>query len=276
MKVYRKKHLICYSGGHTSALVAIEVSRKYGTKDLVLINHDINSNVEHEDIKRFKKQVAEYIGVPITYVNMPDFDFKDQFDVVIEAKAFKVGNGTALCSNRLKTKPFENYLLEKFPHRNCICYYGFLPEEQSRIQRRASFLGLAGYKTDFPLALWKNRTIYSTKEIGITPPLTYQVFKHGNCVGCLKAGKQHWYCVYCLRPDIWEKAKYAEDQIGYSIIKGIYLDELEEEFEEMKQAGIRPTEHIPFQTFWAEVRKVLSGSKSVFEMVEPDLPCECI
>lgn len=36
------KHIICYSGGHSSALVAIEVARKYGAGDVVLLNHDIH------------------------------------------------------------------------------------------------------------------------------------------------------------------------------------------------------------------------------------------
>lgn len=45
------KHIVCYSGGHSSALVAIEVVRKYGNKNVVLLNHDINSSVENEDQK---------------------------------------------------------------------------------------------------------------------------------------------------------------------------------------------------------------------------------
>lgn len=63
------KHVVCYSGGHSSALVALNVADKYGVENIVLVNHDISSNVEHEDIKRFKQEVAEYIGIPITFVN---------------------------------------------------------------------------------------------------------------------------------------------------------------------------------------------------------------
>lgn len=39
-------HIICYSGGEASALTAIEVSRKYGTESLVLLNHDMNARIE--------------------------------------------------------------------------------------------------------------------------------------------------------------------------------------------------------------------------------------
>lgn len=266
------KHIICYSGGHSSALVAIEVFRKYGNQDIILLNHDIHPSVEDADIKRFKQEVAKHIGVEITYANMEGVETKDQFDVVVEAQAFKVGNGTALCTNRLKTAPFDKYLNDFFPDKNCVIYYGFDLKEKQRIQRRAQILGVKGYKTEFPLARWE-RTIQSTQEIGITPPLTYSTFKHANCVGCLKAGRQHWYVVYCTRPDIWEKGKWSEDEIGYTIIKGTSLLQLEPLFEQMRNVGIEPSEKLPAPTFWKQVRDKL---KDVDIGEESLKPCECL
>jgi hypothetical protein len=132
-----------------------------------------------------------------------------------------------------------------------------------------------GYRTGFPLALWKEseRTIYSTSDVGILPPNTYNDFKHANCTGCLKAGKQHWYIVYCTRPDIWSKGKEAEDIIGYTIIKDSSLEELEPMFQRMKLAGITTTEHEKAVTFFARVRKTFRE----MEVTEEDvLPCECV
>jgi hypothetical protein len=37
-----------------------------------LLNHDINSRFENKDIKRFKKEVADYLGLQITYANHND------------------------------------------------------------------------------------------------------------------------------------------------------------------------------------------------------------
>lgn len=266
------KHIVCYSGGHSSAIVAIEVARRFGAENTILLNHNISANVEAADIKRFKQEVADYIGIPITYANHPDFANKDQFDVVIDAKAFKVGKGTALCTHRLKTQPFEKYLKAFFPNKDCILYYGFDKNEVGRIQRRSSILAEMGYRSDYPLALWKDWTIIrSTLEVGIEPPLTYGQFKHANCTGCLKAGKQHWYIVYCTRPDIWEKAKMAEDTIGYSIMKEAYLEDLEPTFEKMKAAGIVGNEHEDPRTFFARVRKIIKD----WEDDSVDKPCEC-
>lgn len=266
-------HICCYSGGHTSAIVAIEVVRRYGPENVVLLNHDIAPVSEGADIKRFKREVSAYLGVPVTYCNMDGWETKDQFDVVIEAGAFKVGNGTALCTNRMKTRPFEAWLKDNTDPANTIIYYGFDAHEKTRIQRRSSHLGGLGFRTDYPVALWTTRSIQATEEIGILRPNTYSEFKHANCVGCLKAGMQHWYVVFCTRPDIWERGKMAEDEIGYTIIKGKSLLDLEPMFNRMRELNITPTEHIAAGTFWARVKKQI---KEVEVPKESPLPCECV
>lgn len=265
-------HVVCYSGGHSSALVAIEVVRRYGKDGVVLLNHDIHASVEDADVKRFKREIAEYLGLPVTYANHPNVETMDQFDVVIAAKAFKVGTGTALCTHRLKTEPFAHWLEENVTDKSStIIYYGFDKNEFARVQRRSSILGSQGYRSAYPLALWP-RTILSTREIGVEPPLTYGVWQHANCVGCLKGGKRHWYVVYCERPDVFEKAKRAEDAIGYSILSGEYLDEVEPMFAAMKAAGVEATEKVNQVRFWLDAKKRLAV---VGDAEEQDVPCEC-
>lgn len=269
-------HVVCHSGGEGSALTAIEVARKFGTENVILVNHDIHPDVEDADVKRFKREIAGYLDLPITYVNYKDATL-DQFDVCVQSKAFSVtiqgGVKVELCTSRLKTEPFMTWLRAQFPDKDCIVYYGFDASEQRRIQRRASIMGEQGYQTAYPLAMWP-RTIHSTREIGIVPPLGYSQFSHANCIGCLKAGWQHWYIVYCTRPDIWNKGKWAEEEIGYAIHHDdtgpVYLEDMEETFEAMRRAGIPQTEHIPQQRFWAQTKRIINIS------VQPSLlPCEC-
>lgn len=269
------KHVVCYSGGLSSALVALEVANRYGTEGLVLLNHDMHFSVEHADIKRFKQAVADHIGVPITFANRRNAT-QDQFDVCVEAKAFKVGQGTELCTARLKTEPFMLWLAENADPSNSVIYYGFDANEPHRIQRRSGIMGARGWRTDYPL-LWAERKYESSEAVGIPRPSTYGTFKHGNCVGCLKAGWQHWYIVYCARPDIWLKAVWAEDEIGYAIHHdgsgAVYLEDMEPRFSAMKAAGVPATEHIPQQRFWAEARRVVKISAEV--EAESAKPCEC-
>lgn len=266
------KYVVCYSGGHSSALAAIETVRKFGKDNVILLNHNISSNVEHEDIKRFKNEVANYLDLEITYANMKDWDKQDPLDVCMKIGAFKIGNGAALCTNRLKMVPFNNWLKTNYASRpfnireDITIIYGFDYNEVWRIQRRIGVLQSMGYKCDFPLAFWE-KTINKIEDIRIKRPITYQVFRHANCIGCLKSGKQQWYVVYCLRPDIWEKAKFAENRIGYSILRNEYLKDLECKFYAMKSQGIVPTEKINHQKFWALVKKEIGS--------DDGLPCEC-
>jgi hypothetical protein len=258
------KHVVCHSGGEASGIVAIEVARRFGPENTILMNHDINPRVEHWDIKRFKTEIAQYLGISITYANHPEWESKDQFDVCVDAKAFKVGVHP-LCTNRLKTAPFHKWLEKNYPvnpdtwlNDEIVIYYGFEAEEKARIERRTRILKEKGYDSDYPLSTWDN-TISTTREVGIDPPITYEIYKHANCVGCLRAGRQHWYVVYCRRRDVWEKAKNAEEMIGYSIIKGDYLLDLEPKFEAMRKAGIQADEKMRSQTFWAKARKILGS-----------------
>lgn len=269
-----EKAIVCFSGGHSSAIAAIETVQKYGKNNVILLNHDISGHVEHKDIKRFKRDVADYLDLDITPANMPGWETKGPLDVCREIKAFKVGDGTALCTNRLKTEPFRRWLNENYPSmpfepRDDIkIIYGFDANETSRIQRRVGVLAAMGYLTDYPLACWE-RSIESTEDIGIDRPVTYRIYRHANCEGCLKAGWQQWYCTYCLRPDIWEEAKQAENEIGYGIVDERFLEEREEEFRIMRDVkGICPSEKMPHQTFWAKVRKAMPKERDT-------MPCDC-
>lgn len=267
------RHIVCFSGGHSSAIAAIEIVRKFGAENTILLNHDLCPRTEHADIKRFKKEVSDFLGVPITYANMPGWESKDQFDVCMEIKAFKTGaQSTALCTNRLKTEPFHKWLAENYPvdlpdiRNDVILAYGFDAHEQNRIRRRVGIMAAMGYLTEYPLT-WAERTIHDTEEVGIRRPGTYKIFNHANCTGCLKAGKQHWFVTYCLYPEIWEKAKRAENAIGYSILKQGFLVDFEDEFSKLKEKALPPTEKIKPQTFWATARRFIKD--------DDNLPCEC-
>jgi len=259
------KRIMCYSGGVESAVAAIEVARRYGTEDMILLNHDFDQEVEAADIKQYKHDIADYLGLSVTDCSARETESTlDPIDACVRARAFKVGLGTELCTHRLKTFPFSKWLKENVSPDDCVIYYGFTTAEQNRINRKGGETNVtAGYTVDYPL-LWKERTIYDTAEIGIQKPEHYKIWKHGNCFGCLKAGWQHWYCVYVHCPNRWNKAKEAEESIGYSIKrrnkKQCYLKERESEFEALRKAGLPATEHIPQGQFWSMARKLLKNT----------------
>lgn len=274
------KHIVCFSKGHSSALVAIEVAQKFGTKNLILVNHDINPSKEDADIKRFGSQVADFIGLPITYVNIDGITdaekIPDQFDISLAKKGFKAPNTSdAFCTFKLKTEPFFAWLNENHKDQNCVVYYGFDANETARIVKKQGNMGKLGWQVDFPLAFWE-RTILSTKEIGIDPPLSYGAYKHANCKGCLKAGIIHWYVTYCNEYDIYCRAKETEKKLGYTIqkltvngVRGSYsLEQFERIFSRMKADGIPATE------YYTGLRSALK--KYGIEEANAHMPCECL
>lgn len=275
MLVVVMKYIVCFSGGHSSAIAAIETVRKFEKENVILLNHDISSEVEHEDIKRFKNEVANYLGINITYANMEGWENKTPLRIAKELGGFKFGNGPVLCTYNLKTKPFHKWLKENYPispgevREDIKIIYGFDKEETNRIQRRIGVLINQGYKSDYPVAFW-DRTIENTEEIGIKRPITYELHRHANCIGCLKAGMQSWYLAFCLYPKLWEEAKETEREIGYSILKDKYLEELEPKFSQMRCQGMVPSEKISPQRFWRNVEKELQLIGQVSW-----LPCEC-
>lgn len=269
------KYIVCYSGGHSSALVAVEAVRKFGKDNVILLNHNISPEVEDKDIKRFKEEVADYLGIKITYANMPGWETKTPLKVCKELGGFKFGSSPVLCTYHLKTLPFQKWLKENYPvkkgeiREDIVILYGFDKNEKARIQRRSSILGQQGYKSDFPLAFWE-RTINEIEDIGIKRSATYELHRHANCIGCLKSGMQSWYLVYCLYPNLWKEAKETEEEIGYSILKDKFLEELEPKFSQMKCQGIIPTEKVSPQAFWRRVEKELQIIGQISW-----LPCEC-
>lgn len=269
------KYIVCYSGGKASAICLFEVIQKYGVENVIALNHNISPKVEHEDIKRFKNEVADFLGIEITYSNMDGWEDKDQFDVCLEKSGFQFQAGNAICTYNMKTLPFYGWLEENYPVKpgeirdDVTIIYGYDPEETNRMTKRKQYLYAQGYMTDFPLT-WKERTIYKTEEVGIKEPSTYEIHKHANCIGCIKAGRQSWYLNYCLYPEVFEKAKKAEQQLGHSIIKGIFLDELEPTFKEMKERDIQATEKVDHYTFWKTAKRVLKEDPNQIRM-----PCDC-
>lgn len=270
------KYIVCFSGGHSSAIAAIETVRKYGKENVILLNHDLSAEVEDLDIKRFKQQVADYLGLEITYANMEGFEELTPLRVCKKLGGFKFNNGPVLCTYKLKTEPFHKYLKDNYPaEEGCTrddltIIYGFDKEEPNRINRRVGVMAAQGYKTDYPLAFWE-RTIHDTEEIGIKKPMAYDLFRHANCKGCLKAGRQQWYLVFCLYPKLWEEAIQTEEEIGYSILKDKFLKELEPKFKQMRCQGIEPTEKIGSAKFWSMVNKALPEINGQISL----LPCEC-
>ena len=268
------KYVVCYSGGHSSALAAVETVRKYGKENVILLNHNISSKVERPDVKRFKQEVADVLGIEITYANHPQYEQMTPLALARELKAFQYRPGEKLCTYYLKTKPFYDWLKENYPapkgrmREDITLIYGFDNSEPARIERRIAHLRKMGYYVQFPLT-WEQRTIFSIEEIGVKPPESYAYCRHGNCDGCLKAGRISWYRIFVgdgtqVPSPLFVEAMETEEIVGHSILKDTYLKELIPDVMRMYQFGIPANENVDTHTFWAFNKRRVNGEINIF------------
>jgi len=65
-------------------------------------------------------------------------------------------------------------------------------------------------------------------KAGIKRPAMYDMrYPNNNCIGCVKGGKGYWNKIRTDFPDVFQLRANMERELGYTCIKGVYLDELD-------------------------------------------------
>ena len=92
--------------------------------------------------------------------------------------------------------------------------------------------GMFKFENCFPLierSLTKQDAHGICAELGIGRPLMYDLgYNNNNCIGCIKGGIGYWNKIRVDFPEVFESRAKLERDIGYSILKDCFLDELEE------------------------------------------------
>lgn len=244
------KHIVAFSGGLASAVVAKIVADEH--KNTMLLYHA--TNTEPKDNDRFRRDVSEYIGTPIT----EDSDGRDIWDLFSDEKYLGNGRNT-MCSRVLKQDRSLKYVLKNLP---AILYFGFTVEEWRRAQNVSARYASKGIVTEFPLI---DRQISKrdcehrvTSCWGLEKPSMYDWAEHANCVPCIKGKKAYWGLIYKFEPKAWHRAVKAEKDFESRIFT---------------EAGSLQ-EELPNCLRLAEVylqKKQAEDSQSMLF----DVPCEC-
>lgn len=220
-----QKHIVMFSGGAASSVVAKLVADKY-PNDTILLHTPTGG--EHPDADRFRKQVAEFIGLPIT-VHKAN---KTLWELVESRKQIP-NDSIPYCTSELKLVPQDRFLklLEK-ENVEFIQYLGLGIDEWRRMQKVWVRNQQKGRKVEFPL-LKARLTGADCKKIirdewKICLPQPYQFLSHNNCIPCYKGGKAHWYKVWKQYPDQFKRAANAERRASNTVFFGVTLDELAE------------------------------------------------
>jgi hypothetical protein len=214
------KYLAWWSAGITSA-VACKLAVNAGATKIIFIE----THSHHADAARFKNDCEKWYGQEIEIWNNKKWE--DHFDV-IETRKFINGPKGSICTDQLKKsvrEVAERYYLWK----NQVFGFEYKLQEIQRAKR---------FKRNYPHAnaifplikkhITKNNAAAILLQAGIELPTMYYLgYNHNNCIGCVKGGKGYWNKIRIDFPNIFERMKNIEIEIGHSCINGKFLKDLQ-------------------------------------------------
>lgn len=221
------KHIVMFSGGAASSVVAKMVVTKY-PNDTILLHTP--TGAEHPDADRFREQVAKFIGLPITVEKAS----KTLWELA-ESRKHIPNDSLPYCTSELKLAPQDRFLkrLEK-QGQDFIQYLGLGVDEWGRMQKVWARNQQKERKVEFPLLDARltgddcQRIIKDQWKICLPQP--YMYLSHNNCIPCYKGGKAHWYKVWKYYRAEFDRAATAERSASNTVFNGVNLDELSEKW----------------------------------------------
>ena len=223
----KKTIAVWFSCGAASAVAAKKTIEIYGkTHNILIVNTPIKE--EHEDNRRFLKDVQEWIRHPIITAINKDFPGSSIVDV-FEKRKYISGIKGAPCTLVLKKEARYKFELE-----NNIDYHvlGFTIDEWERQKKfnereRANTLPVLINEL-----ITKADCFAILKKANIKLPEIYSLgYPNANCIGCVKAtSPTYWNLVKNTFPAIFEQRAEQSRRIGARLVrvkgKRMFLDEL--------------------------------------------------
>lgn len=223
----KRKVIVGFSGGVTSAWCAGWALRTFPKHEVVLLFHDTKE--EHPDTYRFLDEMAYALGFPITErshgLSVSELFVKERY----------LGNNqNTFCSRILKAEQGQRFIKEL---RNAGCeeivkVVGYSANEPMRVTRMVGRSAAENVTVRFPLIeerITKQDCVEWCRSIGVEPSAMYCWSEHANCIGCVKGGRAYWMAVLRNHPDVYAQRSRMEQFYGHEIIRGhnpIFLKDL--------------------------------------------------
>lgn len=183
----------------------------------------IDVDDQHPDSMRFIKDCEKSLDKPIEILKS---DYGCVENAIKAAGMIKLPQGFAPCTNWLKKRVRKEW--EKQQTEPITYIWGFDAEEKHRAERLVE--GMPQFEHQFPLIernLTKQEVHGFLDKLEIKRPLMYDLgYNNNNCIGCIKGGMGYWNAIRKDFPEVFEARAKLEREIGYSILKECYLDEL--------------------------------------------------
>lgn len=212
---------------------------------------------EHEDNRRFLRDVEAWLGTTITVLR--DDKYGASAYRVMQQKRFTKGPHGAPCAKAVKRD-----VLAGFAQPGDIDVLGFTAEEKCRVTAFAKTHQLAEFPV-YEAGITKADCLALVQRAGIELPAMYRLgYNNANCIGCVKGGAGYWNKIRQDFPERFEKMCQLEESIG----AGAYLMW-------NRETGVR----IPLRQLDPNIGRhntILPDCGLVCEAVAPDLEWEVV
>lgn len=233
--------VVWFSCGAASAVAAKRTLDKFGeVANVRVVNNPVDE--EHEDNKRFLRDVEEWLGVEVEYATNPKYQKPSCVDVWNDRK-FMSGVGGAPCTLELKKIARQEWEKRNAPDWHVL---GFTADEKARSDRfmmteRENLLPVL-----IDEGITKDDCFRIVSDAGIELPKMYSLgYPNANCIGCVKAtSPTYWNHVRATHPHTFEARAKQSRKVGARLVRvrgeRIFLDELDPNTKgrPMKQTGV--------------------------------------
>lgn len=223
---------VWFSCGAASAAALKLTVEKYGVDRVRAVNNPIEN--EHEDNRRFLRDVSEWAGIEIEDARNPKYPTNDCVDVWEHRGAMSIivpGKGAiAPCTDKLKKDARHEW--EKV-NRADWHVLGFTVDEKKRHKR----FTLTERNNVLPILIDARMTKHDCWDMlrreSIQLPEMYNLgYPNANCIGCVKAtSPTYWNLVRKTHPGVFRQRSEQSRRLGSKLVRvkneRIFLDELD-------------------------------------------------
>lgn len=184
----------------------------------------IDIDDQHPDSMRFIKDCEKVLGKEVTILRS---QFYSNVEQVCLSVRYVNGVHGAPCTRMLKKQVRKRWELDHMTD-DLTYVWGMDCNEKHRADRIVE--GFPEVKHEFPLiekGFTKDDAHGICRQLGIRRPMMYDLgYNNNNCIGCVKGGAGYWNKIRQDFPKVFEARSRMERDIGHSILKDCFLDEL--------------------------------------------------
>lgn len=206
---------VWFSCGAASAVAAKKTIELYGaTHNVRVINNPVME--EHEDNRRFLKDVQSWLGVEIEFAINSKWPAASAREVW-EKRNYMAGPHGAPCTDYLKKLARQEW--ERRNHHDHLVL-GYTADERKRHERfilteRSNVLPVL-----IDAGITKAECFKIIAKAGIARPRIYDLgYPNANCIGCVKASSPtYWNHVRKVHPEVFEDRAKQSRELGVRLV----------------------------------------------------------